>query len=119
MKCDKIDIKKLEKNNITGNYLFSDNKNYYFHNYVRNSVFLKDKSAEQTIEKVDCYYEYLTSAVSVYKNSQNKPSVLYFGENYENEELTEMETKNINVNENSIYAKVADYENFDTFMNNL
>ena len=44
MKCDKIAIKKIETNNIKGNYLFADNKYYYFNNFARNSVFLKDKT---------------------------------------------------------------------------
>jgi len=67
MKCEKISIKKLENNNIPGNYLFADEKNYYFNKYVRNSLFIKDKDAVVDTEKVDCYYDYLTQVVNFLK----------------------------------------------------
>jgi len=119
MKCEKISIKKLENNNIPGNYLFADEKNYYFNKYVRNSLFIKDKDAVVDTEKVDCYYDYLTQVVNVCKGSQNKPSVLYFGNNFDCVELTESETQNLNVNQESLYVKVKDFENFDEYLNNL
>ena len=85
MKCDKIAINKLEKSDINGNYLFSDNKNYYFDTKMRNSIFLKDKEEPSLVVSFDCYYKYFNELITVCKNSQNKPSILYFGNDYNNE----------------------------------
>ncbi|MBQ8425520.1 MAG: hypothetical protein IJX17_05825 [Clostridia bacterium] len=116
MKCEKIAIKKLEKNDITGNYLFSDDKNYYFYDFLRNSIFLKDKETKFNIEKVDSYYDYLTSVLNICKTAKNNPSVLYFGNKFESEELKELDVEDLNFNEESVYVKVSDNEKFNGLM---
>ena len=113
MKCDKIAINKLEKSDINGNYLFSDNKNYYFDTKMRNSIFLKDKEEPSLVVSFDCYYKYFNELITVCKNSQNKPSILYVGNDYNNEIFNEIDDEKTNFNDEQMFAKLTKTEKFD------
>ena len=118
MKCEKIAIKNLENNDIKGNYLFADDKNYYFDNTMRNSIFLKDKE-DDFIASFDFYYNYLRELLTVCKGAKNKPSILYVGNDFKSEEFTEIEDIKISFNDKQLFVKMSKTEEFDELFDNI
>ena len=54
-KCEKIAIKKLEKSDVKGIYLFADKKKYFFNQKMRNGIFMKDKNETALVESFNFY----------------------------------------------------------------
>lgn len=117
IESQKIEIKKMVENDITGNYLLSDNTNHYFNDRLSNIMFLRESTCTEDIGKVHCYYEYLTELIKICKNSKNKPSVIYVGNKFESPELQDIRvdywSEKIDFNAEPMYVRLTDEKQFN------
>ena len=120
MKSNIIKINKMNKNNFSGNFLYKDEKNYYFDKNLTNCMFLKDKSLKN--QQVPCisFYQHINEHIEICENSKNKPSILYVGNSFQNEKFSKIESiENINFNDDSLFLILNQGENFENLFKSI